>query len=94
VRRRVSSAESNDEEPPRELLRFVPSGTSPTTAVGRPMPWKVEWTTEDFAAFLHARAAWRDGHVQPLPGLPGRERCALTRLGLPQALIDAEKAAQ
>lgn len=93
MRRKAPPAEFSDEQPPRELLRFRPSQTPPVTSEGRPMPWRVEWTAEDFAAFLRARAAWRDTHSRPLPSLPAKERAATTRLGVPQALIDAEVAA-
>lgn len=79
--------------PPRELLQFVPSQPAPIGPHGRPEPWKVQWTAEDFAAWLRARAAWRDTHAEPLPGLMAMERVALTRIGVPQALIDEEKAA-
>ena len=75
------SPEELDQGPPTELLRFGLRALSPS------------WTAEDFAAWLQARAAWRATHTEPLPGLPGRERCALTRLALPQALIDAETGA-
>lgn len=81
------------EEPPRELLRFRPSQTPPVNAEGRPMPWAVEWTAEDFAAFLRARVAWRGTHLEPLPGLPARERVALHQMDLPAALVAAEDAA-
>jgi hypothetical protein len=81
VRRRVPPVEFSDGEPPQQLLRFATRASSPS------------WTADDFAAWLRARAAWRVRHTEPLPGLPGRERCALTRLGLPQALVEAERAA-
>jgi hypothetical protein len=87
------SPEDLDQEPPKELLRFRPSQPAPIGPYGRPEPWRVEWTADEFAAFLRARAAWRDTHSRPLPSLPGRERCAITRIGIPQALIDAESAA-
>jgi hypothetical protein len=82
MRRRVPPVDFSHAEPPAELLQFGPRALSP------------QWTADGFAAWLRARAAWRDTHTEPLPGLPGRERCALTRLRLPQALIDAEAAAQ
>jgi hypothetical protein len=82
VRRRIPPVGFSDGEPPQELLRFATRASS------------ASWTADEFAAWLRARAAWRDTHTEPLPGLPGRERCALTRLGLPQALIDAEAGAQ
>ena len=84
------SPEELDQEPPRELLRFVLSETPPRTPDGRPMPWRVEWTAGDFASWLRARESWRDTHSRPLPGLPARERHAMRALGIPQALIDAE----
>jgi hypothetical protein len=87
------SPEELDQQPPRELLRFRPSQTPPTNAEGRPMPWAVKWQPEEFAAWLRTRIAWRDTHSEPLPGLPAQERCAITRLGIPQALIDAESTA-
>lgn len=94
MRRKPQPAEFSHEVPQRELLRFRPSQTPPTTPDGRPMPEAVEWTAEDFAAFLRARAAWRDTHAEPLPFLPAHERCAMARIpGIPQALIDAESAA-
>lgn len=93
MRRRESRPEFSHEEPPRELLRFVPSERPPVAPDGRPMSWAVEWTAEEFAAFLRARAAWRDSHSRPLPGLPARERVATSQLGIPQALINAEHAA-
>lgn len=92
MRRKPQPAEFSHEEPPRELLRFVPSQPPPTTPEGRPMPWAVEWTADEFAAFLRARAAWRDTHSRPLPSLPARERVATSQLAVPQALIDAENA--
>lgn len=93
MRRKPQSAEFSHEEPPLELLRFRPSQTPPTTADGRQMPWAVEWTADDFAAFLRARAAWRNTHSHPLPGLLARERHAMQTLDVPEALIDSEKAA-
>ena len=77
MRRRPAPLPEFDEAPPEELLRFVP-------AAGR-------WRPEDFAAFLRARIAWRDTHVQPLPGLPARERVAMARMDIPRALVDAEE---
>ncbi|GAB3349938.1 hypothetical protein GCM10027300_13430 [Modestobacter lapidis] len=88
-RREVQRADSG-ELPPQELLRFRPSQTPPTSPDGRPMPWAVEWTADEFAAFLRARAAWRNSHSSPLPGLLSRERHAMHRLHLPRALVDAE----
>jgi hypothetical protein len=68
-------------EPPSELLHFATRASSPT------------WTAEDFAAWLRARAAWRDTHADPLPSLPARERVALTRMDLRAALVQAEQQA-
>lgn len=81
------------EAPPRKLLRFVPSAPAPIGPHGRPEPWAVKWTAEDFAAWLRARAAWRDSHAEPLPGLPARERCAIHGMKLPAALVQAEERA-
>lgn len=81
MRRRAPALDFSHKEPPPELLRFATRASSPT------------WSSGDFAAWLRARAAWRDAHLEPLPGLPPRERCALTRMDLPVALIEAEKAA-
>ncbi len=78
-----------DQEPPRRLLRFRPT-QQPLHPEGRPIPWRVEWTGEEFTAFLRARAAWRETHAEPLPHLPARERVALHRLELPPALVEAE----
>ncbi len=69
------------ETPPPELLRFRPRSTAP------------RWSAEDFAAWLRSRAVWQDAHTEPLPGLPGRERVALTLLSLPLALVEAEQEA-
>ncbi|WP_236826045.1 MULTISPECIES: hypothetical protein [unclassified Blastococcus] len=79
--------------PHRELLRFVPPQPAPKTEDGRPMPWAVKWTAADFAAWLRARAAWRETHAEPLPGLLGRERVALNQMDLPPALVRAEREA-
>jgi hypothetical protein len=87
------SAEFSDPEPPRELLRFVPSDPPPTMPDGRPMPWAAKWTVDEFAAFLRARTAWRNAHTRPLPRLPARERLAMAQLGIPKALINAENVA-
>lgn len=79
MRRRVRPVEFTGEEPPQELLRFASRASSPA------------WAAEDFAAWLRARAAWRDAHAAvPLPGLPARERIALRQLDLPTALVEAE----
>lgn len=88
------SAEELGQTPPRELLRFVPSQPPPIGPHGRPQPWAVKWTAEDFASWLRARAAWRDTHTEPLPGLPGLERSALARMDLPAVLIEAEQQAR
>lgn len=45
------SPEELDQQPPRELLRFVPSQPPLTNAEGRPKPWHVEWTADEFAAW-------------------------------------------
>ncbi len=76
-RRAVPLVEFSDSEPPQELLSFVAGGLR-------------DWTSEGFAAFLRAREAWRDAHREPLPPLPARERMALSRLDLPEALVKAE----
>ncbi len=81
MRRRIPPVEFSHGEPPPELLAFASRWTSPT------------WTAEDFAAWLRARAAWRDTHAQPLPALPTLERAALTKLDLPSGLVQAEGAA-
>jgi hypothetical protein len=81
VRRRVPPVEFSDGEPPQELLRFGTRASSPS------------WTAEEFAAWLRARAAWRETHPEPLPGPMARERIALGSLELPQALVEAERAA-
>src|SRR5687768_8483451 len=78
MRRRVPPVEFSHGEPPQELLRFAPRTSS-------------EWTAPDFAAWLRARAAWRDTHAEPLPALLTVERSALTRLDLPAALVEAER---
>ena len=78
MRRRVPPADFSHAEPPRELVRFGPRASSPT------------WTAEGFATWLRARAAWRDTHADPLPGLPARERVALHHLDLPAVLVEAE----
>jgi hypothetical protein len=93
MRRRVPAVDFSHEEPPQELLRFSPSQPAPIGLHGRPEPWRPIWEPEDFASFLRARAAWRDTHTKPLPGLPPLERHALARLDLPRALVDAERAA-
>ena len=80
MRRRARPVDFSHTEPPAELLRFVPS------APGR-------WDPADFAAFLRAREAWRDTHAEPLPGLPARERIAMSQLNVPRGLVDAEKEA-
>jgi hypothetical protein len=67
--------------PPSELLHFATRSASPL------------WTAEGFAAWLRARAAWRDTHAEPLPDLPPLERSAMTRMDLPAALIEAERRA-
>lgn len=87
------SPEDLDQEPPKELLRFMPSEPAPIGPYGRPEPWRVKWSAEDFASWLRARAAWRDTHAESLPGLLARERHAMGNLDLPQALIDAENIA-
>src|SRR4051794_36681121 len=86
MRRRVPAVDFSHEEPPQELLRFSPSQPAPIGLHGRPEPWRPIWEPEDFASFLRARAAWRDTHTKPLPGLPPLERHALARLDLPRAL--------
>ncbi len=93
MRRKRPAPDLQGEEPPKDLLRFVPSQPSPIGPHGRPEPWRVTWEPEEFAAFLRARAAWRDTHDQPLPGLPARERHAMDCIGVPQALIEAETSA-
>lgn len=60
---------------------------------GRSMPWAADWPANEFAAWLRARAAWRDTHAEPLPSLWAKERCAMQRLDLPAALVDAERRA-
>ena len=79
MRRRVPPVDFSSAEPPPELLRFASRASSPT------------WQADDFAAWLRARSAWRDTHSEPLPSLPGRERCALSAMDLPAALIEAER---
>jgi hypothetical protein len=81
MRRRLPPVDFSHVEPPAELLRFQTRASSPT------------WTPGDFAAWLRSRAAWRGNHPEPLPGLPARERCALTSMDLPAALVEAEKSA-
>jgi hypothetical protein len=93
VRRKPPAVDFSHTEPPAELLRFRPSQPAPIGPYGRREPWRVEWDADEFAAWLRARAAWRDTHEDPLPGLPGRERLALARLDGEQVLVDAEKAA-
>jgi len=34
-----------------------------------------------------------DTHAEPLPGLPSRERCALTQMDLRPAMVEAERMA-
>ncbi len=77
------------------LLRFRPSQPPPIGPHGRPEPWKVRWEPEDFAAWLRARAAWRDAHgSDTLPQLYARERHAMAAMhGLPAALVNAERSA-
>ncbi|MCU1669501.1 MAG: hypothetical protein JWP40_2428 [Blastococcus sp.] len=84
-----------DAEPPEELWRFVPSQPAPIGPHGRPEPWAVQWRPEEFAAFLRARAAWRDTHTRPLYGLPSLERIALHNMAaqLPRGLVEAERTA-
>lgn len=95
MRRRCKPLPTDElnQQPPRELLRFVPSQAPPTTVEGRPMPWAVKWEPGEFASWLRARAAWRDTHPQPLPGLLARERHAMGSLQLPQGLVAGENAA-
>jgi hypothetical protein len=90
-RREPTPDELAEEAPPKELLRFVPSQPSQIGPYGRPEPWRVKWTAGDFAAFLRARAAWRQNHGEPLPRLPARERAAMDCLGLPSPLVAAER---
>jgi hypothetical protein len=75
----VPPVEFSHAAPPPELVRFGPRASSP------------QWTGEDFAAWLRARAAWRDTQSEPLPSLVGRERIALSNLVLPAALVEAER---
>lgn len=82
MRRRVPPVDLSRPEPPPELIRFQTRASSP------------RWKVDDFAAWLRARAAWRDAHpTEPLPGLPARERVAINRLGLPQGLVESEQKA-
>lgn len=81
------------ETPPNELLRFRPAESPPIGPHGRPMPWAVQWQPEEFAAFLRARAAWRDTHTTPLPRLGSRDRYAMQHLGVPSPLVKAELSA-
>jgi hypothetical protein len=82
MRRRVPPADFSHAEPPSDVVRFATRRSSP------------QWAADDFAAWLRARAAWRDTHVEPLPSLPSRERFALTQMDdLPGALVEAERAA-
>lgn len=94
ARRRLvePSSEELDQQPPPELLRFKPSAPAPVGPFGRPEPWRLKWTAGEFAAWLRTRAAWRDTHSRPLPGLLARERYAMTAIpGISQALIDIER---
>lgn len=88
---------AEEEAPPRELLRFVPSEPAPIGPYGRPQPWAVKWTAEEFAAFLRARTRWRNTHTTPLPGLFAMERVALHQMTdrgeLDRAVVAAELAA-
>lgn len=81
MKRRVPPVDFSHAEPPSELRWFTPGPDG--------------WTGEHFAAFLRARAAWRDTHADPLPTLPARERhfMYLNKQGVPAALISAENAA-
>ncbi len=79
------------EEPPKELLRFHPSQPAPIGSHGRPEPWKVRWDADEFTAWLRTRAAWRDTHSEPLPGLFAQERVAIERMPIPRALVEAEQ---
>jgi hypothetical protein len=86
-----------DAPPPSELLRFVPSKPAPIGPHGRPEPWAVKWTAEEFAAFLRARADWRKTHTTPLPGLFAMERYAMHQMTdrgeLDRAVVAAEQSA-
>lgn len=93
MRRRVPPVDFSHAKPPPELLRFVHSVPAPIGARGRPEPWRREWRAEEFAAWLRTRAAWRDTHAEPLPGLSSLERAALQRLELPPGLVEAEERA-
>ncbi len=49
------------------------------------------WTAEALTAWLEARAAWREQATEPLPRVTALERAAMTNLGVPRALVEADR---